>query len=190
MQTKINQYRLDLEECFDELDYEKLKKIVIHLMHLGTTIYIIGNGGSASTASHMETDLAKTTSLDGYPKIKAVSLTNNTSLITALANDLSYETVFVEQLKGFLKHGDIVIGLSVSGNSPNILAAMKYAREKGAVTIGFIGFGGGKLKDLVDIDITVSSCNYGVVEDFHLSLNHILSQFIKEFREEGEKWKL
>jgi D-sedoheptulose 7-phosphate isomerase len=188
LETKIAAYRKELQQCFDEIDPKKLEEIVVYLLKRGRTIFILGNGGSASTASHMEVDLAKGTLVAGYPRLRVISLTNNMAVITAWANDVGYEVVFTEQLKSLMKRDDIVIGISASGNSPNVLSAMRYAKEQGAITVGFIGFGGGKLKDLVDIDITVSSHNYGVVEDFHMSLNHIISQFIKEFFEEGEQW--
>jgi len=188
MRDKIAEYRKELNQCFDELDLKKLERVVIELNKRGRTIFILGNGGSASTASHMEVDLAKGAQVKGFPKLRVISLTNNISAITAWANDDSYEVVFEKQLEIMMRRDDLVIGISASGNSPNVLAAIKYAKKNGATTVGFIGFGGGKLKELVDIDITVSSRNYGVVEDFHLILNHILSQFIKKHREGDEHW--
>jgi histidinol-phosphate phosphatase family protein len=107
-------------------------------------------------------------------------LTGNVGLITAWANDTNYDSVFEEQLENLLEPRDVVVAISASGNSLNVLRAAEFARKRGAVTIGLIGFGGGELKNLVDIHITVSSRNYGQVEDFHLSVNHILSQYIKE----------
>jgi histidinol-phosphate phosphatase family protein len=107
-------------------------------------------------------------------------LTDNVGLITAWANDANYESVFEEQLENLLEPKDVVVAISASGNSLNVLRAAELARKRGAVTIGLIGFGGGQLKNLVDVDITVSSRNYGQVEDFHLSVNHILSQYVKE----------
>jgi|SRR5271157_1323417 len=188
--TNIAAYRKELNQCFDELDQAKLERVLVQLMRRESKIYIIGNGGSASTASHMAVDLAKGSQVEDYPSLRAISLTDNVGMITAWANDLTYEEVFTEQLKNLLTHKDVVIGISASGNSPNILSAIRYAKKRGAMTIGFAGFGGGRLKDLADIDITVSSHNYGVIEDFHLSLNHIISQFIKGFRERREVWHL
>lgn len=188
--TNIIAYRKELSRCFDELDQEKLQRVLIYLMTRRSKIFIIGNGGSASTASHMAVDLAKGTQVKGYPSLRVISLTDNVGMITAWANDLAYEEVFTEQLKNLLSYKDVLIAISASGNSPNILSAVRYAKSRGAATVGFIGFGGGKLKDLVDVDITVSSHNYGVVEDFHLTLNHIISQFIKQFRERREAWHL
>ncbi len=183
----IGNYQRELNNCFAELKTEKFEEIVIALMNRGSKIYIIGNGGSAATASHMATDLSKIVVRD-TPRLRAISLTDNTPLITAIANDIDYSQVFREQLKNLLYPRDVVIGISVSGKSPNILHAITYANSMGATTIGFSGFGGGKLKSLVDISIDVSSENYGVVEDFHMSLNHLLSQFITQFREGSEKW--
>jgi D-sedoheptulose 7-phosphate isomerase len=188
LEAKVTAYNQELQQCFAEIDPKKLEKVVMHLLRRGQTIFILGNGGSASTASHMEVDLTKGSYHERGFHLRVMSLTNNMAVVTAVANDISYEAIFTEQLKIHMKSGDVVIGITASGNSPNVLSAMKYAKEHGAVTIGFIGFGGGKLKDLVDIDLTVSSRNYGVVEDFHSSLNHIISQFIKQFFEGGERW--
>ncbi len=140
-------------------------------------IYILGNGGSASTSSHMATDLGKGTAQPGLKRFKVIGVTDNMSMVTAYANDMSYDDVFVEQLKNHVEPGDLVVGITGSGNSPNVLKAIQWAREAGAVTIGFIGFGGGKLAAMVDHQITFTTTNYGVCEDLHLSLNHIFTQF-------------
>jgi D-sedoheptulose 7-phosphate isomerase len=187
MLTDIVDYKKELDSCWNELVPGKLERIISQLMKRDTHIYIIGNGGSASTASHMAVDLAKGTQVKGFPSLRVTSLTD-CAMITAWANDTNYDHVFEEQLKTCLRSRDTVIAISASGRSPNIISAVQYAKKVGATTIGFIGFGGGVLKSMVDHDITVSSKNYGVVEDFHLSLNHIISQYIKRFRERGEKW--
>jgi len=179
----VQSYRRGLDGCFGELSLEKLERVaglLFEAQEKGRKIFVLGNGGSASTSSHMAVDLGKGTLLPGQPRLRVISLADNIGLITAWANDASYEVVFTEQLENLLEPGDVVIGVTASGNSPNVLHAMKFARERGAITVGFIGFGGGKLKEMVDIDITVSSRNYGIVEDFHLSLNHILSQYLKQ----------
>ncbi len=189
MQDKIAEYRKELNQCFDELDPKVLERIVGVLLGRGRTIFIIGNGGSASTASHMAIDLTKGTQVKGGHRLRVISLTDNVAALTAWANDVSYSDVFTEQLKILGKREDILIAISASGNSENILETVRWANERGLGTIGFIGFGGGKLKALVDADVTVSSRNYGVIEDFHLSLGHILSQFIRKHIEGGEHWK-
>ena len=140
-------------------------------------IFLLGNGGSASTSSHMATDFGKGTAQPGVKRFKVISVTDNMSMVTAYANDIGYEDVFVEQLKNLLEPGDVVVGITGSGNSPNVLKAIQWAREAGAVTVGFIGFGGGKLASMVDHQVCLSSTNYGVCEDLHLSLNHIFTQF-------------
>jgi D-sedoheptulose 7-phosphate isomerase len=187
MWTDIVDYKKELDSCWNELVPGRLERIISQLMKRDTHIYIIGNGGSASTASHMAVDLAKGTQVKGFPSLRVTSLTD-CAMITAWANDTNYNHVFEEQLKTCLRSRDTVIAISASGRSPNTISAVQYAKKVGATTIGFIGFGGGVLKGIVDHDITVSSKNYGAVEDFHLSLNHTISQYIKRFRERGEKW--
>jgi D-sedoheptulose 7-phosphate isomerase len=183
-QDFVTSYLAGVRACQEELSREKLEKAmqaVTQAYEQGRRIFILGNGGSASTSSHMACDLGKGTSVAGRPRARVISLTDNIALLSAWANDAGYEVVFAEQLANLLEPGDVVIGISASGNSPNVLRAIEYAREHGAVTIAFIGFGGGRLKALVDIELTVSSKNYGQVEDLHLSLNHILSQYLKEW---------
>ena len=189
MRAKITTYRKELNQCFDELDSKVLERIVSTMLHRGRTTYIIGNGGSASTASHMAIDFTKGTQIEKGHRLRVVSLTDNVAVLTAWANDTNYKDIFKKQLEVLAKRDDILIAISASGNSENILEAVHWANDQGLGTIGFIGFGGGKLKSLVDADITVSSQNYGVVEDFHLSLGHILSQFIRQHLEGGEHWK-
>jgi D-sedoheptulose 7-phosphate isomerase len=179
----VSSYRKELANCFDELLPEKLKRVAeifLRAQREGRRVFFLGNGGSASTASHMAMDFCKGTFVAGQPPLRAISLTDNVGLITAWANDANYESVFVGQLENLLEPQDVVVAISASGNSPNVLRAAEFARKRGAVTIGLVGFGGGQLKTLVDIDITVSSRNYGQVEDIHLCVNHILSQYIKE----------
>lgn len=181
-QNFVTSYLEGIRACHEELSKERLEQamsVVIEAYRHGRCIFVLGNGGSASLSSHLACDLGKGTSVPGKPRARVVSLADNMALLTAWANDVSYEAVFAEQLANLLEPGDVVIGVSASGNSPNVLRAMEYARDHGAVTIGFIGFAGGKLKDLVDIDLTVSCQNYGQVEDLHLSLNHIISQYLK-----------
>jgi D-sedoheptulose 7-phosphate isomerase len=177
------EYLSGLRKTLDEINIEDVTRVVEVLLDAyrrGRTIFIIGNGGSAATASHMMCDLAKGCAVEGKPRIRALSLTDNVSIMTAISNDISYEKVFTEQLKVFLEEGDVVLGITASGNSPNILDAIRYAKEHGATTIGFIGFGGGKLKALVDVNVTVSSRNYGHVEDLHCVLEHLISQCLRQ----------
>ncbi|MFB3813629.1 MAG: HAD-IIIA family hydrolase [Terriglobales bacterium] len=183
LQAFAKAYNERLQRCFDETPVEKLERIVEILREARREqrrVFFLGNGGSAATAMHMAVDFGKGTAVPGVPRLRAISLADNVGAITAWANDDSYDVVFKEQLVNLLEPGDVVIAITASGNSPNVLRAVEYARERKAITIGFIGFGGGKLKNMVDIDVTVSPKDYGVVEDFHLVLNHILSQYLKK----------
>ncbi|HUS44611.1 MAG TPA: SIS domain-containing protein [Phycisphaerae bacterium] len=179
----VSRYLSGLREVLDEIGVdavERVIQIIFEAYRKGRHIFIIGNGGSAATASHMMCDLAKGCAVEGKPRMKAMSLTDNVSVMTAVSNDISYEKVFTEQLKVFLEEGDVLIAITASGDSPNVLDAVRYAGEKGAVTIGFIGFGGGKLKAMVDVDVTVFSRNDGHVEDVHCILEHLISQCLRQ----------
>ena len=179
----VQDYLKTLNECIKEIqqqDVEEIAGIIFSAYKNGKQIFIIGNGGSASTASHFARDLAIGTVRQDKPRVKASSLTDNVAVITSLANDIDYTSIFVEQLKGRLSPGDVVIGISASGNSPNILRAMEYARSEGAKNVGLIGFGGGRLKDLVDNGIICSSRDYEPVEDAHLCLAHIICYLVRE----------
>jgi len=179
----VSSYCRGLEACRQEVPAEDLERVlqaILRAYEADGTVFVLGNGGSASTASHLACDMGKGTAIPGQRRLRVVSLTDNPALLTAWANDTSYEMVFKEQLENLLQPGDVVIAISASGNSPNVLRAVEYAKQQGAVTIGLIGFGGGKLKRLVDLDITVSSRNYGQVEDYHLTLNHIFSQYLRQ----------
>ncbi len=184
----VSRYRKGLEQCYDELPIEKLERlaqILSKARSMGRRVFFLGNGGSASTASHMAVDFGKGVAISQQRRLKALSLTDNVGLITAWANDASYSGIFREQLENLLEPLDVVVAISASGNSPNVLEAVEFARSRGAVTIGLIGSGGGRLKELVDIDITVSSRNYGQVEDVHLTIDHILSQYLRELVHRG-----
>ena len=140
------------------------------------TVYTMGNGGSATTALHMTNDFSNATNGTASTVApRAICLNANISLFSALANDLGYEEVFSRQLRCLLREDDIVIGISASGNSPNCVNGLKYARERGAVTIGLLGFDGGVMKDLSDYYIHVPSHDYRLVEDVHLAISHCLS---------------
>ena len=179
----VSSYFYGLEACRHEVpmdDLERVLQAILRAYEADRTVFVFGNGGSASTASHLACDMGKGTAASGQRRLRVVSLADNPALLTAWANDTSYEMVFKEQLENLLQPGDVVIAISASGNSPNVVRAVEYAKERGALTIGFIGFGGGKLQKLVDLNITVSSCNYGQVEDYHLTLNHIFSQYLRQ----------
>ncbi len=140
----------------------------------------MGNGGSAATAAHFANDLSLGPRVFGGKAYRAISLTDNTALMTAAANDLGYDSVFVEQLKTLLGTGDVVIAISASGDSPNVIRAVEYANEAGAVTIGLTGFDGGRLREIVNehVHIATPKGDYGPVEDLHLILNHLITSYL------------
>lgn len=147
----------------------------------GSTIFLFGNGGSASLASHFACDLGKGTVIpgDGHKRLRAIALTDNIPTMTAWANDSSYDDIFAEQLKNLVEPGDIALGISCSGNSPNVLKALTVAREHGATTIGLGGFQGGKMKELCDICLVVPSDNMQIIEDLHLSVAHCVFTIVR-----------
>jgi D-sedoheptulose 7-phosphate isomerase len=138
----------------------------------GKTVYVFGNGGSAALASHCACDLGKGTTVNGNRRFRVLALTDNIPLMTAWANDASYDDVFAEQLTPFIEKGDIALAISGSGNSPNVLKALHVAREAGAFTIGLTGFQGGRMKPLCDLCIIIPSDNMQVIEDLHVCVNH------------------
>jgi D-sedoheptulose 7-phosphate isomerase len=142
------------------------------------TIFLMGNGGSASTASHMACDIDKGACLDAEKKFRVMALTDNLPLIMAIANDIGYDSIFVEQLKNFAQPGDVVAGISGSGNSANVLKGIEYARQLGCTTVGICGYDGGKLKPLVDCCFHVKIDDMQIVEDLHLILGHILMRIL------------
>jgi len=179
----VEDYIAGIRQCLEELspqDIEEVADIIFDAYKRGKQVFIMGNGGSATTASHFARDLRIGTAIEGKPQVRATSLTDNIAVTTSLANDIDYNSIFEQQLIGQLNEGDVVIGISASGNSPNVINAIRFAGEKGAVTVGFAGFGGGKLKGLAQKCVVLSSRDYGQVEDVHLSLEHIVSYLVKE----------
>ena len=145
----------------------------------GGTLWIAGNGGSASMADHIVCDTAKGTYVEGQPPFRTISLMANDAILTALGNDVSYEDGISEQLKYYLKPGDAFLVVSSSGNSPNVVKAVEYANAQGAETVAFVGFKGGKLNEVAKTSVHIAVDNYGIVEDLHMSLIHVLTQYMK-----------
>ena len=147
-------------------------------------VFVIGNGGSAATASHMMNDLCKgTLGHKGdapWPRMRVIALTDNVSLMTAWANDTDYNHIFSEPLKNLAQRGDVLVAISASGNSPNIVAAAEAAKQIGVKVIGLTGFGGGKLAKMADVSFVVPSDGYGPVEDVHMILDHIITGYLYE----------
>lgn len=175
-------YLAQLASALLDVPFEKIEKavdVLIEARALGRRVYVMGNGGSAATASHFANDLAKTARVEGFAPIRAFALTDNVPVFTAWANDASYEHVFAEQVAGLVDPGDVVIGITASGNSPNILAGLRAAADRGATTIGLVGFAGGIAKGLVDVPIHVAVADYGIVEDAHLAVCHAVMTSIR-----------
>jgi D-sedoheptulose 7-phosphate isomerase len=176
----IATYLEQLKGCIDSLasSSEQVERVVAVLQRAkrdDRCIFVIGNGGSASTASHLAGDLSRSDAGTGGPGLRAVCLTDNVAALTAMANDHGYESALAELLALQVRAGDVLIAISGSGRSPNILRAVEVARARGAVPVGLIGFGGGELLELVDHAIYVEARHYGVVEDVHLLVSHLLS---------------
>jgi D-sedoheptulose 7-phosphate isomerase len=147
----------------------------------GRKVFIFGNGGSAALASHFACDLGKGATMPGnsHKRFKVLSLTDNMPLLTAWANDASYEQVFAEQLRNFVQSGDIAFAISGSGNSPNVLLGLQAAREAGAFNIGLAGYQGGKMRSLCDLCIVIPSDNMQIIEDLHVSVSHAIFTVVR-----------
>ena len=176
-------YASHLSELLANLDFQALEKVAEVFLKAranGNTIFFVGNGGSAATCSHFAEDLSLGTFIDGKDPFKALSLTDNTPYITALGNDEKYEDIFVGQLRSLFNTGDVLVAISGSGNSPNLVKAVDYARGKDGITIGITGFDGGKLKNLCHhcVHIETGEGEYAPVEDIHLISAHIVSTYL------------
>lgn len=187
-----DEYFQKVNKLLSDLDREKIEKIVNVIFEAyknDKQVFVLGNGGSAATASHFACDLSKGTLGNVYDdkekRFRAISLTDNVSIATAFGNDLSFEDIFRQQLRNLVSEGDIVIGISGSGNSANVIKAVQYAKDCGAKTVGLLGFKtGGKLKELVDYEVTVQDDNYPRVEDVHLVLAHLISSTLAELKKQ------
>lgn len=183
----VKDYLGTLKKELDTLEPQSILKVVDVLFDAwknGKQVFIFGNGGSASNASHFACDLGKGTLQRVYdPKerrFRVMSLTDNVAIMTAFANDLSYEDIFVQQLSNLVNSGDVVIGITGSGNSPNVVKAIEFAKDSGATTIAFLGFDGGKVKDIADHYILIKSNHYGRLEDAHLILGHLITYYLRK----------
>lgn len=189
-------YLGQLRDLLTTLPLDRLQQICDALYQAyqnDRTVFIFGNGGSAALASHMACDLGKGThspptrgvEMAGVKRMKVISATDNVPMITAWANDSSYENVFAEQIESFIQAGDIAFAISGSGDSPSVLKALRVAKQKGAVTVGLSGFQGGKMKDLLDYGVVVPSTSMQQIEDLHLVMAHLIFLALKA-RMEGE----
>ena len=179
----VGKYLSQVNQTLKNLPLEQINEVIELLFDARLKkqqIFIVGNGGSASTASHFACDLGKNTNVKGWPLYRVLALTDNMAAFSAYANDEGYENVFVRQLASFVQEGDIVIGISASGNSENVIRAIEFAKDVEAITIGFTGFDGGRLKPLVDISCHIPSDCIEIVEDFHLMMEHMISKALRE----------
>jgi len=168
-----------LLENFDTHGFERIVEKILEAYDAQSRIFVMGNGGSGSTASHFTCDINKGCCMDLNKKFKMICLNDSIPTLLALANDVSYDAVFVEQLKNFFLPGDLVIGISGSGNSPNVLHAIEYARMHQGITIGFSGFSGGKLAALADIAWIAPVDDMQKIEDMHMIVVHMIMQAVR-----------
>lgn len=158
---------------------EALARIILEAYWKGKRVFIFGNGGGSSTSSHFVCDLAKGTAMEGRPRLKAISLAENVPMITAWANDTDYTNTFGEQLRNLVEKDDVVIGLSGSGMSPNVINAFRVAREAGATSVLLSGFKGGRATEVADRSIIVPCEDMQQIEDVHLILCHIVFRIVR-----------
>lgn len=179
----IHSYLSTLQQAIDELPTQLIADVIAVLQQarvLDRQVFVMGNGGSASTASHFVGDLAKNTRREGLPHFRVIGLTDNMTSFSAYANDEGYESVFAQQLVNLIRPGDVVIGISTSGNSMNVINAILEAQKHNAVTVAFTGFDGGRLAHMVNINVHVKSNVIEHVEDIHLIVGHTIVKMIKE----------
>jgi D-sedoheptulose 7-phosphate isomerase len=177
----LDGYRSRLDETIRAIDTEALKRVaeaIESAARSGGHIYTIGNGGSAAIADHLCCDWTKSTDVDGLTPIISHSLASNMPLYSAIANDFGFDEVFARQVAYFGRPGDVLIAISSSGESANVVLGAKAAKAAGMKVIGLTGFSGGKLREIADIALHAPVKNYGIVEDVHQSLMHMIAQFL------------
>jgi len=179
----VGRYFSGLEQMLRAISLAHLERVLRLLEEAylnGRRIFIMGNGGSEATASHFALDLAKNTIVPGAPRLKAISLTDHVPLITAWSNDTAYEHIFEEQLANLIEPGDVVIAISASGNSLNLINALRLAEVSRAFTIGLLGAKGGKIKDMVNAYILAPGQNIEQEEDAHMIVAHVITRHMRE----------
>lgn len=175
-------YLSELHALVKKLNAEAIEAVAERVYRAWKSDHLVltlGNGGSAFTASHFVTDLVKTAAVDGCRRLKALSLADNIGLVTAIGNDINYEQTFVYSLESFSRADDLVIAVSASGNSPNVVEACRWAKGNGVHVIALTGFTGGRIASIADVHVNVPSNNYGMIEDLHLSIGHMISQSLR-----------
>lgn len=184
-------YFSELSDLIGKLDYESLAAFIDMIWdayNRQTNIYFMGNGGSAGIASHMAADIGKNAMTDwsdnNEDRFRTLALTDNVEWMTALANDVGYENVFVEQLKNLARPGDMIVAISSSGNSPNVVKAAEWAKAHGLGVAVMVGFEGGKLKDIADVSVWVPVKHYGYVEGLHGDIHHYVVEALKHLKKQ------
>jgi D-sedoheptulose 7-phosphate isomerase len=183
MYNDIQQYWHELTFAMQEMPFhvlDQLAEVLLECQRRNSTVFLLGNGGSAATASHFACDLAKGTRTSDVPAFRVITLNENVSLMTAWANDTNYERIFAEQLSALVRPNDVVILISVSGNSPNILAAAVAAQQADALVIALTGQSGGSLVSLADLVVCVPTQSIEQVEDAHLIIAHSLCVVLRK----------
>lgn len=178
------EYNKYLSQLLQDLDYKALEEVtqlILERSRNGQTVFFAGNGGSAATASHFALDLIECSQPEHGLYFRSISLANSTPLLTAFGNDKGYEEIFASQVRHYLRKGDILVAISASGNSPNIIAAVRQAKKLGGTTIGLAGFDGGTLAHICDytIHVRTDQGEYGPVEDIHLILDHMITSYLR-----------
>jgi len=176
-------YKTDLLKAIDTIDLAKVDQAIAWFKDArqqGKHIFVCGNGGSASTASHFACDIVKGASFNREARFRIMALTDQLPTLTAYANDVSYDAVFVEQLKNFAEPGDVFMGISGSGNSPNVVRAMEYANQAGCRTMALTGRDGGKLGPLAQLNIQVPVPHMGRIEDAHMIVCHMIGYYFMD----------
>ena len=176
-------YVAHLIEVLGRLDCEAVSEVIqvfLEARSKANTIFFLGNGGSAATACHFANDMGFCASPEGSTPFRALSLAENMSFVTCLANDIGYENVFSWQLRNLMRPGDVVVGISASGNSPNVVNALEYARLHGGIPVALVGFDGGRIKHIARyvVHVETEKGEYGPVEDIHMVLDHLISGYL------------
>ena len=175
-------YFEDMARCVAAIDFAALEKVAAALSRTiaeDRFIFIAGNGGSAAIANHALCDFQKGLRTETGLRPRMISLAAHTETISALSNDISHGEIFAEQLTAMARKGDLIWVVSSSGNSPNVIRALETGRDIGMITISFTGFGGGRCRELAEINAHVDGTNYGVIEDIHMAFVHIVAQFLR-----------
>jgi D-sedoheptulose 7-phosphate isomerase len=184
--TFPQQYKSELLKAIETIELDKVNEAIELFREAranGRRIFVCGNGGSASTASHFACDIVKGASFNRSSRFRIMALTDQLPTLTAYANDVSYDAVFVEQLKNFAEAGDLFMGISGSGNSPNVLRAIEYANSIGCRTVALTGRDGGKLGPLAQLSIQVPAPHMGRIEDAHMIVCHMIAYYFMEEKE-------